>query len=122
MWDKTEVSRPLLGFNAQSEYIVWGTRGPIDLGHKVYLPGLIRAAAPRGKTRTHITQKSLGLMEKLVEIAPPGGFVLDPFAGSGTTLEAARNKGRNAIGLEIDKNYFDLSETRMRQQSLGEAL
>ena len=53
-------------------------------------------------------------MEWLVElITPPGGVVLDPFAGSGTTLQAALNKGFIPIGIEQDADYIKLIEKRL---------
>ena len=58
--------------------------------------------------------KPITLMEWLVTlITPPGGLVLDPFAGSGTTLQAARDKGFRAIGIEQDGDYIRLIETRL---------
>ena len=58
--------------------------------------------------------KPLALMEWLVTlITPPGGLVLDPFAGTGTTLQAARDKGFRAIGVEQDPDYIRLIETRL---------
>ena len=62
----------------------------------------------------HSTVKPLALMEWLVSlIAPPGGVVLDPFAGSGTTLQAAINKGFTPIGIEQDADYIKLIEKRL---------
>ena len=62
----------------------------------------------------HPTVKPLALLEWLVElIAPPGGVVLDPFAGSGTTLQAALNKGFTPIGIEQDADYIKLIEKRL---------
>src|SRR5699024_10066272 len=62
----------------------------------------------------HPTVKPVALMEWLVElITPPNGTVLDPFAGSGTTLEAARNKSFNAIGIEQDADYIKLINKRL---------
>ena len=46
---------------------------------------------------------------------PEGGWVLDPFAGSGTTLEVARKLGRNAIGFELNEDYRALIEDRLKQ-------
>src|SRR5699024_10604089 len=55
----------------------------------------------------HPTVKPLALLEWLVElITPPNGIVLDPFAGSGTTLQAALNKGFTPIGIEQDADYI----------------
>ena len=53
-------------------------------------------------------------MEWLVTlITPEGGTVLDPFAGTGTTLQAATNKGFNPIGIEADTDYIQLIHQRM---------
>ena len=55
-------------------------------------------------------------MEWLVTlITPPNGTILDPFAGSGTTLQAARNKGFNAIGVEAEKDYIELINQRLNE-------
>src|SRR5699024_249175 len=62
----------------------------------------------------HPTVKPLALLEWLVElITPPGGVVLDPFAGSGTTLQAAINKGFHPIGIEQDADYIKLINKRL---------
>ena len=62
----------------------------------------------------HPTVKPLALMEWLVTLTtPPGGTVLDPFAGTGTTLQAATNKGFNPIGIEQDADYIQLIHRRM---------
>src|SRR5699024_8989240 len=64
-----------------------------------------------GSKIQHATVKPLALMEWLVSlIVPPGGVVLDPFAGSGTTLQAAINKGFTPIGIEQDADYIKLIE------------
>ena len=62
----------------------------------------------------HPTVKPVALMEWLVTLTTPeGGTVLDPFAGTGTTLQAARDKGFNSIGIEQDADYIQLIETRL---------
>ena len=64
----------------------------------------------------HPTVKPLALMEWLVTlITPEGGTVLDPFAGTGTTLQAALNKGFTPIGIEQDADYIKLIEKRLGQ-------
>ena len=67
-----------------------------------------------GSKIQHPTVKPVALMEWLVElITPPGGVVLDPFAGSGTTLQAAINKGFIPIGIEQDADYIQLINERL---------
>ena len=66
-----------------------------------------------------MTEKPLGLLEQLVEVCPPGGLVLDPFVGSGSTLDAARNRGRQAIGFEINARHLETAAQRLAQQSIG---
>ena len=67
-----------------------------------------------GSKIQHPTVKPLALMEWLVTlITPEGGTVLDPFAGTGTTLQAATNKGFNPIGIEADADYIQLIHQRM---------
>lgn len=62
----------------------------------------------------HPTVKPVALMEWLVTLlTPEGGTTLDPFAGTGTTLQAARNKGFNSIGVEQDDDYIQLIEARL---------
>ena len=52
-------------------------------------------------------------MEHLLGILPPGSRILDPFAGSGTTLAAARNKGHTAIGIELSPDYHRIACDRL---------
>jgi site-specific DNA-methyltransferase (adenine-specific) len=64
----------------------------------------------------HPTVKSIALMEYLCTLTktPTGGLVLDPFAGSGTTLMAAKKIGRDFIGIEKEKEYCEIAEARIR--------
>ena len=64
----------------------------------------------------HPCTKPVALMEQLCKIAPEGGVILDPFAGSGTTLLAARLTGRHFLGFEKDPSYCDIVRCRLQQR------
>jgi site-specific DNA-methyltransferase (adenine-specific) len=67
----------------------------------------------------HPTPKPVVLFRKLIEgLTLPGEIILDPFAGSGTTLRAAKDLGRKAIGIEIEERYCEIAAKRMAQQVL----
>ncbi|MCG3207344.1 MAG: Modification methylase DpnIIB [Anaerolineae bacterium] len=70
--------------------------------------------APRGAARLHPTEKPVSLMRKLIKnSSQPDDVVLDPFCGSGSTLEAAVSTGRQAIGIDIDANYCTIAAKRL---------
>ncbi len=72
-----------------------------------------------GATNTHPTVKPTDLMRWLVRlVTPPGGVVLDPFAGSGSTLVAARAEGFRAMGIEREQEYAEIIAQRLAQLSL----
>ncbi len=65
---------------------------------------------------THPTQKPVPLMKWCVEQAGDAAqTILDPFMGSGTTLVAARDMGRKAIGIEIEERYCEIAANRLKQ-------
>ena len=67
----------------------------------------------------HPTQKPLELMSWCLSFVPDARTVLDPFCGSGTTLMAAKNDGRRAIGIEINERYCEIAAERCRQEVLA---
>lgn len=120
-WHKPNA-RPVQGrWSNMCEYLVWGTNGPRALDHlgPRAFPGMFTSTAPTGEDREHITQKPLSLMESLVEIAPVDRCVLDPFMGSGTTVLAAKNMRRRAIGIEAEERYCEIAARRCSQEVLN---
>lgn len=91
-----------------------GTREPNVISVHAYMSGDARRP-------DHPTPKPVGLMERL--IVKTSGVVADPFAGSGSTLIAARNLGRKSIGVEVEERYCELIASRLAQGALdfGEA-
>ena len=72
---------------------------------------------PKAKERAgYPTQKPILLLERIIElITLPGGLVLDPFAGSGTTLLAAELLGRNSLGIDVSIEAVELARQRLTQ-------
>lgn len=113
-WHKPAARPTKGGFRRACEYVLWATRGKVDAAQNpIYLPGMFSASQPRGKKRFHITQKPDGLMQELVKICKPGGIVLDPFTGSGSTGVAAIREGRSFVGIEQSELYEKVAQKRL---------
>lgn len=68
----------------------------------------------KGIPKIHPTQKPVAVLKNLIEIfTDPGDVVIDPCAGSGSTLRAALELDRNSYGFEIDKNFYKRATTEM---------
>lgn len=114
VWDKSNA-RPQKGrFKQQAEYIVWGSNGNMPVSRLVpCLPGVYKY--PNPQRRIHLTEKPLELMREIVRITEPGGRILDPFAGSGTTVQAALMEGYSAVGIEDSAHYAQRAEERLEE-------
>lgn len=89
-----------------------GTRQPRSVTY------VIEAPSVRYQKR-HPDEKPLSVVSALVrECAPAGGLVLDPFAGAGTTLLAARMLGRRAVGVEMNERYAEQAAERLSTPDL----
>lgn len=66
---------------------------------------------------SHPCQMPLEVMENIIKILPEDRTILDPFMGSGTTGVACKNLNRNFIGIELDKEYFDIAKKRIDETS-----
>jgi len=78
-----------------------------------------RGFTTRNDLKQHPMQKPLALMRWVLSLAEvPSGLVLDPYMGSGSTLVAAKQLGRKAIGIEIEERYCEIAAERLAQEVL----
>ena len=112
VWDKP-TARPDRGrFRNQAEYILFATKGAFVRSTDRCLPGVFRHSVdPRRKV--HLTGKPVGLLHELLEVVRPGGLVLDPFLGGGTTAAACQETGRACIGIELSEEYVEIARRRL---------
>jgi site-specific DNA-methyltransferase (adenine-specific) len=98
--------------DAEAVYIIGSWRG--GLGGRTSVLASDIQAQHRYK---HPHAKPVDVMETLIAACPPG-VIADPFAGAGSTLVAARNLGRSAVGVEIDERYCERAALRLSQMVL----
>lgn len=91
-------------------------REPIGLTHD-FISG--EWECYNGDTPNHPCEKPLELMLWLMALLSPADSILAPFMGSGTTLRAAKDLGRNAIGIEIEEHYCEIAARRLQQEVLA---
>jgi site-specific DNA-methyltransferase (adenine-specific) len=118
-WNKTPGVRPQKGwFRAQCEYVLTASAG--NLGQEQGRPGPCMDGfwtQCSGQDKHHQTGKPASFCRFLLEPSM-GGMVLDPFMGGGTTLFAARDAGRPAIGIEIEEAICEDAAKRLAQDVL----
>lgn len=120
--------------------LIWDTKGALGMGdlsipwkpsdQEVYVLGKgfvgrrdnnvlscapVQSMARNGRHHPH--EKPVDLLVRLLDKCPPG-VILDPFAGSGSTLVAAKMVGREAVGIEIEQSYCDIAVQRLAQDAL----
>lgn len=116
IWDKRCQQQPTRN-QADCEMAWASTYGAARICYHVW-DGMIKASE-RSEPRSHPTQKPLAVMRWCLSFAPNAQTILDPFMGSGTTLRAAKDLGRKAIGIEIEEKYCEIAANRLRQEVLS---
>ena len=118
VWDKREGTTS--DDNADCELAWTNLKGPARL-HRQLWRGLCMRAEENGKPRLHPTQKPLELMRwcLLHKHTSDCKTVLDPYMGSGTTLRAAKDLQRQAIGIEVEEAYCEIAAKRLAQEVLA---
>lgn len=117
VWNKTEAARPIKGrFRSQAEFVLWGSKEGMKEAVTECLPGVFTKSV-NAQEKYHQTGKPVELMALLLRILAPGMMIIDPFAGSGSTLVAAKICGLRYIGFEINETYATLARERVRQTS-----
>lgn len=110
VWDKMHMGLGN-GFRSQHELIAFASKGTPRIADRG-VGNVLRFK--RDEPLDHPSPKPVALMERLIcTVTEPGELIIDPFMGAGATLVAARNTGRRAIGIEVQRGYCDVTVRRL---------
>ena len=105
------------GFTCWQPVLCYGKDPNLAKGKGSY-PDVIEHSEASEKNG-HPCPKPLGFWTKLLQrVSMDGDLILDPFMGSGTTLRAAKDLGRKAVGVEIEERYCEIAAKRLAQEVL----
>ena len=114
---KPERNRGLDNFEEKKTSSMSGRRDPHDMG-KSKIDNDVTGRFVTKRKNVHPTVKPVELMKYLCRlVTPKGGTVLDPFMGSGSTGMAAKDEGFEFIGIEKEKEYYEIAEQRINTTS-----
>lgn len=117
IWDKVYhgMGDTKAAFAPSHENVIFAVKGKFDF------PGrrpkdLVTCLKINSAHMIHPTEKPVPLLASLItSVTKPGDFILDPFAGSGSTLVAAKKSGRRFVGIELDDEYFEKAQRRVEE-------
>lgn len=122
VWHKTNAQPVFrgVGYQQSAEFIEWRTKGKATFYGGGAEPSVFTGpGVPASERCGHPTEKPLWLIRRLVELhSRHGDLILDPFMGSGTTLRAAKDLGRRAIGIELEEKWCEEAVKRLAQEVL----
>jgi site-specific DNA-methyltransferase (adenine-specific) len=110
IWDKR--------FANGKAFLADGEAAWMNKGHGCYIYTETSQGCIRSEPIEHPTQKPVGLMVWCLSKFPKAQTILDPFMGSGTTLVAAKQLGRKAVGIELEEKYCEIAVKRLQQEYL----
>ena len=120
VWDKGHVGLGRVWRNQHELIIAARWQEVWFADDKVLRSDVLRFDATPSLDRQHPVEKPESLLRALLEpTTEPGGTVLDPFMGSGSTLYAAKQTGRTAIGVEAEERYCEVAARRCSQEVLA---
>lgn len=114
------------GLPASQGFLVWDKKQPEDFSSSMCEMAWMSRQSPAklykewvvSIKKFHPTTKPLELMRWCISLFPEAETILDPFAGSGTTIVAAKELGKTATGVEISPKYCEVARSRLSQQQL----
>ena len=117
VWDKRSIDGSSDNVFGWPFELAWCSRDRFGKIYRVQHGGYLNADK-MGK-RQHPTQKPVALFRQILQDFSNSNTILDPFMGSGTTLRAAKDLGRKAIGIEIEEKYCKIAAKRMAQSVMN---
>lgn len=120
VWDKGKVGLGRVWRNQHELIIAARFDDSVFVEDGKLRSDVLKFCATKSSDREHPVEKPVDMLAALIEpCCKTGSIVLDPFSGSGTTLEAAKRMGMKAIGIEGEERYCEIAAKRLAQRVLS---